>query len=64
LARFSSPYSLAAESCAFANVRCAFLGERLSVLGSSDSLALPLFVVFGMTSPLGSWTRHYPEARR
>src|SRR3954467_13158525 len=64
LARFSSPYSPAAESCAFANVRWAFFGERRSVLGSSDSLALPLFVVFGMTSPPGSWTGHYPRRRR
>src|SRR5687767_9784370 len=63
-ARFSSPYSLAAESCAFAKVRCAFFGDRCRVLGSSDCLALPLFVVFGMTSPLGSWTSHYPGARR
>src|SRR5215218_3716319 len=49
LARFSSPYSSAAESCALANVRWAFLGERCSVLGSSDCFAAPLFVVFGMT---------------
>ena len=40
LARRSSPYSSAAASCAFANVRWAFLGERRSVLGSSDCLAL------------------------
>src|SRR3954468_16938576 len=64
LARRSSPYSSAAESWAFANVRWAFLGERRSVLGSSDSLALPLFVVLGMTSPPGSWTGHYPRGRR
>src|SRR4051812_8862164 len=49
LARFSSPYSSAAESCAFANVRWAFFAERFKVLGSSDCLADPLFVVFGMT---------------
>jgi hypothetical protein len=61
-ARFSSPYSPAAESCAFANVRWAFFGERLRVLGSSDSLAPPFFVVFGMTSPLGSWPAHTREA--
>src|SRR3569833_3919623 len=48
LARRSSPYSPAAESCALAKVRCALAGERLSVLGSSLFLALPLFVVFGM----------------
>src|SRR5215218_7939928 len=49
LARFSSPYSSAAESCALAKVRWAFLGERCSVLGSSDCLAPPFFVVFGIT---------------
>ena len=38
-ARCSSPYSPAAESCALAKVRCAFFGERCSVLGSSDCLA-------------------------
>ena len=32
LARFSSLYSSAAESCAFANVRWAFPGERFSVI--------------------------------
>src|SRR3954451_8290178 len=64
LARLSSPYSSAAESWAFSNVRWAFFGERRSVLGSSDSLALPLFVVLGMTSPPGSWTGHYPGGRR
>src|SRR5947209_13159482 len=54
LARRSSPYSPAAESCALAKVRCAFAGERLSVPGSSLFLALPVFVVFGITAPFGS----------
>src|SRR3954447_21057104 len=61
LARFSSPYSPAAESCAFANVRWAFFGERRSVLGSSDCLAEPLFVVFGIDPLLsGDWPVAYP----
>src|SRR4051812_20917317 len=54
LARRSSPYSLAAESCALAKVRWALAGERLSVPGSSLFFAVPLFVVLGMTSPFGS----------
>src|SRR5690606_5379352 len=33
-ARSPSPYDSTAESCAFAHVRCAFAGERFSVLGS------------------------------
>jgi hypothetical protein len=45
-------------------VRCAFFGDRLSVLGSSDSLAPPVFVVLGMTAPLGSWTGPYPGGQR
>src|SRR3954467_2867285 len=60
LARLPPPDSSAAESWSFANVRWAFFGERRSVLGSSDSLALPLFVVLGITSPPGAWTRHHP----
>src|SRR4051794_6624392 len=53
LARLSSPYSSAAESCALAYVRCAFAGERSSVLGSSSFFALPFLVVFGTTAPPG-----------
>jgi hypothetical protein len=30
------------------------------VLGSSDCLAEPFLVVFGMTAPLGSWRGPYP----
>ena len=43
-----SPYCSAAASCVFANWRCAFAGERFRVSGSSDSIGLPLLVVFGM----------------
>src|SRR3954471_4277395 len=61
LARFSSPYSPAAESWALANVRWAFFGERCRVLGSSDCLAEPLFVVFGIDPLLsGDWPSAYP----
>src|SRR4029077_11282315 len=47
-ARSPSPYCLAAESCALANVRCALAGDLRSVLGSSRLLAAPLFDVFGI----------------
>jgi hypothetical protein len=47
-ARSPSPYCSAALSCVFANCRCAFAGERLSVSGSSDCFGFPLLVVFGM----------------
>jgi hypothetical protein len=37
------------------------LGERRNVLGSSDCLAEPFLVVFGMTAPLGSLAAPLPE---
>src|SRR5690606_20729574 len=47
-ARSASSYSSAAASCALANVRFAFAPERRSVAGSSESLAAPERVVFGI----------------
>ena len=63
-ARFSSPYSLTAESCALANVRWAFLGERCRVLGSSGCFASPFFVVFGMNLSSRDRPSPYPGSRR
>src|SRR3954452_8953707 len=52
LARRSSPYSSAAESCALAKVLSALAGDRFSVLGRLFFFPEPLFVVLGIVALL------------